>query len=90
MKVRVSKLNRVMSAKLLRRVAILQGKVNKIPRAWKRENPREEERDHGPGDEVNSEGRGEFISVCICLTDATAGDQDRREGHPERAKRCEC
>ena len=54
------------------------------------ENPREEERDHRPGDEVNSEGRGEFISVCVCLTDATARDQDRREGHPERAKRCEC
>lgn len=51
---------------------------------------REEERDHCPGDKVNPKGGVEFFSLSVCFTDTTAGDEDRREGHPERAKRREC
>jgi len=90
MKVRVSKLNSAMSAKLLRRVAILQCKVKTDTSSSENRNPREEERDHRPGDEVNPEGRVEFLSFSVGSTDATAGDEDRREGHPECAKRREC
>jgi hypothetical protein len=70
---------------------MLQWKVKKDnSRAWEIENPREEEGDHAPGDEVNPEGGVEFSSFSVCSADATAWDEDRREGHPERAKRREC
>lgn len=67
-----------------------QAKQRNEPKALAEGGNGEEEGDHAPGDEVNPEGGVEFSSFSVCSADATAWDEDRREGHPERAKRREC